>query len=174
MSRAQERSDKLELAERAIYQREEANKLKERSLDDRELALSQRESAFQATKDHIEGLNQGFEEREDQLKEGWKQLEGRLKAISTTEAELKVGEQNYSMLCVGCHGGGAASSGVLPDLRLLSPERHAIFDQIVVDGALAATGMPGFADVLSRDEAEYVRQWIISRAIADRAAIQDD
>ena len=94
--------------------------------------------------------------------------------LTASEAELKVGEQNYSMLCVGCHGGGAVSSGVLPDLRLLSPERHAIFDQIVVDGALAATGMPGFADVLSRDEAEYVRQWIISRAIADRAAIQDD
>jgi quinohemoprotein ethanol dehydrogenase len=93
--------------------------------------------------------------------------------LTASAAELKIGEQNYSLLCVGCHGGGAVSSGVLPDLRLLSPDRHAIFDQIVIDGALAATGMPSFADVLSRQEAEYVRQWIISRAQADREAAQN-
>jgi len=34
---------------------------------------------------------------------------------------------------------------------------------------LAPTGMASFADVLTPQEAEYVRQFIISRAIADRA-----
>tara|TARA_B100000678_G_scaffold58087_1_gene46849 strand:+ start:96 stop:338 length:243 start_codon:yes stop_codon:yes gene_type:complete len=73
-------------------------------------------------------------------------------------------------LCVGCHGGAAVSSGVLPDLRLLTPAKHGIFQQIVIDGMLAPTGMASFADVLTPQEAEYVRQFIISRAIIDRDA----
>ena len=90
-------------------------------------------------------------------------------ALTATAAELKQGEQFYQSLCVTCHGGGVVSSGVLPDLRLLTPAKHDIFQQIVIDGMLAPTGMASFADVLTPQEAEYVRQFIISRAIADRA-----
>ena len=90
-------------------------------------------------------------------------------ALTATAAELKQGEQFYQSLCVTCHGGGVVSSGVLPDLRLLTPAKHDIFQQIVIDGMLAPTGMGSFADVLTPQEAEYVRQFIISRAIADRA-----
>ena len=90
-------------------------------------------------------------------------------ALTATTAELKQGEQFYQSLCVTCHGGGVVSSGVLPDLRLLTPAKHDIFQQIVIDGMLAPTGMASFADVLTPQEAEYVRQFIISRAIADRA-----
>ena len=93
--------------------------------------------------------------------------------LTATTAELKQGEQFYMSLCVGCHGGAAVSSGVLPDLRLLTPAQHDVFQQVVIDGTLAPSGMASFADVLTPQEAEYVRQFIISRAIIDRDAAME-
>ena len=39
-----------------------------------------------------------------------------------------------------------------PDLWNLSPETDAIFNEIVLDGALEYAGMAGFRDVLSEDD----------------------
>ena len=93
--------------------------------------------------------------------------------LTASASELKRGEQLYMTVCVACHGGAAVSSGVLPDLRMMSQARHDAFKQIVIDGILAQTGMASFADVVTPDEAEYIRQFVISRAIIDREAAME-
>ena len=56
---------------------------------------------------------------------------------------------------------------------MMSQARHDAFKQIVIDGILAQTGMASFADVVTPDEAEYIRQFVISRAIIDREAAME-
>jgi quinohemoprotein ethanol dehydrogenase len=73
------------------------------------------------------------------------------------------GRDLYNGHCGVCHGVSAISGGVIPDLRYLSPERHAAFPD-VVRGALAAAGMPSFTGRLTPDDIEAVRQYLITRA----------
>ncbi|GIS79835.1 MAG: hypothetical protein CM1200mP14_14010 [Gammaproteobacteria bacterium] len=65
---------------------------------------------------------------------------------------------------LGCHG-VPRYPAEYSDLRLLTPAQHDVFQQVVIDGTLAPSGMASFADFLTPQEAEYVRQFIISRAL---------
>ena len=56
------------------------------------------------------------------------------------------------------------------DLRLMSSAVHEAFQKIVREGLLLDLGMDSFAGELSRQDAELVRQYVISRANIDRAA----
>ena len=56
----------------------------------------------------------------------------------------------------------------MPDLRLMAPETHTSFNEIVLEGTRAPLGMASFADVLTEADAERVHQYIISVAIEDR------
>ena len=85
-------------------------------------------------------------------------------ALTASADELIRGEQFYNHICGACHGGGAISSGVIPDLRMMSSAKHQLFEQIVVGGILSETGMASFADVLSPNDAEMIRQYVITQA----------
>jgi quinohemoprotein ethanol dehydrogenase len=85
-------------------------------------------------------------------------------ALTASADELIRGEQFYHRICGSCHGGGAISSGVIPDLRMMSSAKHELFEQIVVGGILSGTGMASFADVLSPKDAEMIRQYVITQA----------
>ena len=52
--------------------------------------------------------------------------------------------------CAVCHGVLMLSSGEVPDLRMVAPEIWNQYDKIVLDGALADTGMGSFKDLLER------------------------
>ncbi|MDE2410272.1 MAG: PQQ-dependent dehydrogenase, methanol/ethanol family, partial [Sphingomonadales bacterium] len=89
-----------------------------------------------------------------------------------TVAQQDAGRALYTQHCYRCHGAGAQSAGVLPDLRrspaLADP---AAWRAIVGEGALAARGMIGFAHWLSADEIEAVRGYVALKSdIAGRAA----
>ncbi|MFD2578883.1 c-type cytochrome [Novosphingobium colocasiae] len=64
-----------------------------------------------------------------------------------------------------CHGPGAISSGVVPDLRrsgaLTSAEA---WQAVVIDGALKDRGMVSFAKYLSKQDAEDLRAYVADRA----------
>jgi quinohemoprotein ethanol dehydrogenase len=75
------------------------------------------------------------------------------------------GEQLYGQRCALCHG--VAARGGVKDLRHMSPKTHAEFLDIVIGGKRAASGMASFADLLSRDDAEAIHQYVIARANAD-------
>jgi alcohol dehydrogenase (cytochrome c)/quinohemoprotein ethanol dehydrogenase len=90
-------------------------------------------------------------------------------AAATTVAH---GETAYGTYCSRCHGRtGAANHGILPDLRyaatLASKEAWAA---VVIDGQLAANGMASFAAVLSADDAEAIRAYVIAQAHVALAA----
>ena len=63
-------------------------------------------------------------------------------AIEATAAEVENGKYKYMSTCAVCHGALVVSGGVVPDLRMLPPEKHAIFKEIVYDGIIHGAGMP--------------------------------
>lgn len=65
--------------------------------------------------------------------------------------------------CAYCHGLNVVGGGLVPDLRYLTPEKHAIFAGIVA-GAKADRGMPSFAGRLGNEDVEAVHQYVIKRA----------
>lgn len=89
--------------------------------------------------------------------------------LTASADDIKRGESLYHLNCGTCHGLNAKSDGVMPDLRLMSPGSHEAFQQIVQEGLLAKLGMASFADQLTPEDTELVHQYLISRALADRA-----
>jgi quinohemoprotein ethanol dehydrogenase len=75
--------------------------------------------------------------------------------IDASAETIERGRNLYASHCARCHGGllGETPSGY-PDLMRLAPEVHAAFPSIVLDGAMAYSGMASFRDVLS--EADVV------------------
>lgn len=75
------------------------------------------------------------------------------------------GEAGYATYCVGCHGNNVMSGGVLPDLRWSGALADKTgFYNVVGRGALTAFGMDEFGSVLSDQEIEDIRQFIIREA----------
>ena len=85
----------------------------------------------------------------------------------TASAEtLGAGHRAFAHRCAGCHGFGAVSGGVLPDLRYSSRQVFDEWDAIVLGGSRTAGGMPGFSDILTQEDSEAIRAYVIGRARA--------
>ncbi len=80
------------------------------------------------------------------------------------DGEISKGLGLYNQHCMRCHGVGAVSQGLVPDLRAMTRTTHDIFDAIVLEGVLAPVGMIGFKDVLTPAESEMIRQYLIQTA----------
>jgi len=89
--------------------------------------------------------------------------------MTASESELIRGEQLYNVSCGRCHGGNARSGGIIPDLRMMNAATHQVFKEIVIDGIYAGKGMAGFGDILNEKDTEMIRQYVISRALIDKA-----
>jgi quinohemoprotein ethanol dehydrogenase len=76
-------------------------------------------------------------------------------------ADIERGEILYNRHCSRCHVFGP---GVLPDLRRLTPEKHALFADIVLEGILAPLGMGRFDDVLTQTDANAIHVYLIDEA----------
>ncbi len=82
-----------------------------------------------------------------------------------TPADIAAGQSNFQRYCLVCHGPGAVGNGVLPDLRKSGVIADAAtWKSVVIDGVLKGNGMVSFASVLSHQEAEQIRTYVISRA----------
>jgi quinohemoprotein ethanol dehydrogenase len=94
-------------------------------------------------------------------------------AIAFSKEQIDRGARKYATFCAACHGFGAISGQVTPDLRrsstLLTRDG---FNAIVKQGALLPNGMPKFGDELANDDAEAIRAFIIDEArfIQDRTS----
>ena len=62
------------------------------------------------------------------------------------------------MLFRSCHQFGPS---ITPDLRKLNSGLHAMFNDILLKGAVAPTGMESFADLLSPAEVEAIHAYLI-------------
>lgn len=91
-------------------------------------------------------------------------------ALKGTPQQVAHGGQLYGRYCGVCHGDAAVAGGLNPDLRhsgaINAPEA---IRSIVIDGALHENGMVSFKSALNADDAEAIRQYLISRANEDKA-----
>jgi quinohemoprotein ethanol dehydrogenase len=80
------------------------------------------------------------------------------------------GKYKYGSTCMVCHGALVVSGGVVPDLRMLTAEKHSIFKEIVYDGVIHGAGMPRMGDLLTEQDVRDIQAYIITRASEDRTA----
>jgi cytochrome c-550 PedF len=77
---------------------------------------------------------------------------------------IKIGESGYTQNCARCHGIGAVSGGLAPDLR--HSERGADGDEIFIQKVRAgvvrngAVYMPKFEGILSQEGMWAIRSWL--------------
>ena len=90
-------------------------------------------------------------------------------ALTADEETVAKGELSFTRHCAFCHGQGAISPGVTPDLRRMNENTREHFDDIVRGGMLKDNGMASFADLLSEEDVASIKSYIQKRAIEDRA-----
>lgn len=77
-------------------------------------------------------------------------------------SQVSLGHELFIWNCSTCHYN--SGPGIIPDLRMLGIEKHAMFDAIVRDGALVQNGMPKFGDRLSQEETDAIQAFLIELA----------
>ena len=78
---------------------------------------------------------------------------------------LAQGESHYNEHCASCHGNNGRVSSLFPDLKVAAALNNAaLFNAIVIDGALQNNGMVSFADYLTAEDANAVRAYVVSLA----------
>ncbi|HEY9147814.1 MAG TPA: c-type cytochrome, partial [Gammaproteobacteria bacterium] len=83
--------------------------------------------------------------------------------VTADAATLAQGKALFADHCGVCHGLSAISANIIPDLRYLTPEKHAEFLPIVY-GTLSNKGMPPFGGILEPAQMEQIHQYIIQRS----------
>lgn len=77
---------------------------------------------------------------------------------------IKIGSSAYNQNCARCHGLGAISGGIAPDLRYLplGDEGDQYFTQRVRNGAVrdGRVYMPKFEGILSQEGLWTIRSWL--------------
>lgn len=85
-----------------------------------------------------------------------------------TPKQIARGEQLYRRYCMVCHGESAVGGGINPDMRFSGYlTSDSAWENVVVEGALSETGMPGFPDVLTAQLADMIRLYAIDKANSD-------
>ena len=81
--------------------------------------------------------------------------------ISARPQALARGDGLFRQHCQRCHLVGGAS-GIYPNLWNMPAGTLAIFDDIVYGGAYRAAGMASFADVLSKEDVQAIKAFIVN------------
>ena len=85
--------------------------------------------------------------------------------VTASEQAVHEGSVLYAKYCVRCHGRGAKSRNVVPDLRRVPPLGDAAaWKAIVIDGALEEGGMIGWKRFISAQDAENIRAYVAAQA----------
>lgn len=86
-------------------------------------------------------------------------------ASKGTPAQIAHGKKLYARYCAVCHGDGAVSGGVNPDLRYSGTLADAdTWKAVLIDGILKDNGMVSFAPAMSEEEAQSIRHYVIDQA----------
>ncbi|MCW2362478.1 MULTISPECIES: PQQ-dependent dehydrogenase, methanol/ethanol family [Sphingobium] len=91
--------------------------------------------------------------------------------LRASEAQVARGAQLFAETCAVCHGQQAI--GGVKDLRMMTRETHAKFNDIVLKGLYADKGMASFADLISAEDAEAIHGYLIARANEDWGGVSD-
>jgi quinohemoprotein ethanol dehydrogenase len=85
--------------------------------------------------------------------------------LTANEDTIRKGQKLFGETCSRCHGENAR--GGVKDVRYMTPETHAQFNAIVIDGIRKEKGMVGFADILTPADADAIHAYLIARANED-------
>ena len=85
---------------------------------------------------------------------------------------LEQGKALYAQYCQYCHGVSAVSGGMVPDLRFSAMLGQEDWQDILIGGLLSDAGMISFKDMMTPNEADAIRHYVIERLIQDRKAAQ--
>ena len=80
----------------------------------------------------------------------------------------EIGAKGFNQNCARCHGLGAVSGGIAPDLRQLVPvDDDGYFVSRVMSGSIrnGVTYMPPFEGVLSQEAIWAIRSWLDTVAV---------
>jgi quinohemoprotein ethanol dehydrogenase len=86
--------------------------------------------------------------------------------------EVSRGRHLYARHCLFCHGMGAKSSGLHPDLRESSRAVHDGWNDIVLGGVRQQGGMASFADALSIEDSNAIHAYVITRALHEPGLVE--
>ncbi|MBT2185372.1 PQQ-dependent dehydrogenase, methanol/ethanol family [Sphingobium nicotianae] len=87
--------------------------------------------------------------------------------LRASEDQVREGAKYFNETCSRCHGEQA--HGGVKDLRWMTPQTHAQFLDIVLGGVRAQQGMASFKDLLTKEQAERIHDYLIARANEDWA-----
>ena len=82
------------------------------------------------------------------------------------EQSVARGKKLYDTYCYMCHGLDVISGGVIPDLKFADRTTHELWNDIVIGGALEEKGMRAFGEVMTNEEAQAVRAYVVQKAQA--------
>jgi quinohemoprotein ethanol dehydrogenase len=85
--------------------------------------------------------------------------------LRASEDEITRGAKLFADTCSRCHG--QLAIGGVKDLRQMTRETHAEFNDIVLKGTRVQKGMAGFANLLSERDVNDIHGYVISRAHED-------
>lgn len=88
--------------------------------------------------------------------------------IQASPETVAEGGALFDRYCFMCHGAGAISGGVIPDLRYSSLLQDARDWRTVIHGERASAGMPDFSKWVSDLDADALRAYVASQARATR------
>jgi len=103
-----------------------------------------------------------------------KRPQGVVRVPQREDAPGKVerGRKLYARNCLRCHGLGAQSSGLLPDLRYSSADVHSSWQAIVRGGAFRSRGMASFADLIDEAGADDIQAYVVARAYHEQTLLE--
>jgi quinohemoprotein ethanol dehydrogenase len=78
-------------------------------------------------------------------------------------AAVKKGNFAYHTWCAFCHGVGAISGGVIPDLRTSTLFFSEALEPIVLEGSLLGKGMPNLGKWVTKDDVAMIRVYITAK-----------
>lgn len=79
------------------------------------------------------------------------------------QTAITIGEKAFNQNCARCHGLGAVSGGIAPDVRYLVPgDDDEYFLGRVMSGAVrnGVTYMPAFGEIFSQEAIWAIRSWL--------------
>ena len=89
--------------------------------------------------------------------------------LRATPEQVAQGGYLFGRYCGVCHGDAAVAGTLVPDLRYSGALENAdTWKTVVIDGVLGQNGMVSFSPVMTPEQAQTIRQYVISRANEDR------
>ena len=94
--------------------------------------------------------------------------------MTAKPADVAAGKAHFGRYCQVCHGDSAIGNGFTPDLRVSGTLANAdAWKSVIIDGALKDRGMVSFARVLTPQDAEAIRAYVIERSNWTKANLAD-